>query len=123
MQEVVDKTHVEDDFEKKKEKVVVNKEVKNYCLIGIESIPDYENHYRLGIQFLRNFYTALDYESNVIILALNNHGLNSGHFTVVDPMGKQPPKETATDNYEPLVAMIVIVILAILITMGVMRYR
>lgn len=31
------------------------KTTPEYCLIGIESIPDSENHYRLGIQFLKNF--------------------------------------------------------------------
>ena len=32
---------------------------KSDCFIGIESIPDRDNHYRLGTVFLRNSYTAL----------------------------------------------------------------
>lgn len=42
------------------------------CFIGIESIPDRDNHYRLGTIFLRNFYTALDYDENLIIMGVNN---------------------------------------------------
>lgn len=36
------------------------------CFIGISPIDDKYNHYRLGTVFLRNFYVALDYESNYI---------------------------------------------------------
>lgn len=32
------------------------------CFIGIESIPDSANQYRLGTIFLRNFYTALNFD-------------------------------------------------------------
>ena len=32
------------------------------CFIGIQSIPDSANQYRLGRVFLRNFYTGLDYD-------------------------------------------------------------
>lgn len=35
---------------------------KPVCRIGIESIPDSANQYRLGIQFLRNFFVQLDYD-------------------------------------------------------------
>uniref|UniRef100_A0A7S3FWG8 Peptidase A1 domain-containing protein n=1 Tax=Strombidium rassoulzadegani TaxID=1082188 RepID=A0A7S3FWG8_9SPIT len=43
------------------------------CFIGIESIPDSMNQFRLGTIFLRNFYVALDYELNFI-----NIGVNAG---------------------------------------------
>ena len=43
----------------------------NDCFIGIESIPDSENHYRLGRIFLRNFYTTLDFDKNLIMLGVN----------------------------------------------------
>jgi hypothetical protein len=43
----------------------------NDCFIGIESIPDSSNQYRLGRVFLRNFYTALDYEQNLIMIGPN----------------------------------------------------
>jgi len=34
----------------------------NDCFIGLQSIPDNSKQYRLGTVFLRNFYTALDYD-------------------------------------------------------------
>lgn len=48
------------------------------CFIGIESISDNSNQYRLGTIFLRNFYTALDYEKNVIQLGINKGGIVDG---------------------------------------------
>jgi len=44
---------------------------QNECFIGVSSIPDKYNQYRLGTVFLRNFYTALDYENNTIMLGIN----------------------------------------------------
>jgi len=41
------------------------------CFIGLESIPDDENQYRLGRVFLRNFYTGLDYDQNLIMIGPN----------------------------------------------------
>jgi hypothetical protein len=41
------------------------------CFIGISSIPDSLNQYRLGTIFLRNFYTALDFDKNLIMIGLN----------------------------------------------------
>jgi hypothetical protein len=41
------------------------------CFIGIESIPDSTNQYRLGTVFLRNFYTGLDYDENLIMIGVN----------------------------------------------------
>ena len=38
------------------------------CFIGIQSIPDSVGQYRLGTIFLRNFVTALDYDSNLIMI-------------------------------------------------------
>ena len=45
--------------------------VKDECFIGVQSIPDSYNQYRLGTIFLRNFYTALDYEHNLVIMGIN----------------------------------------------------
>lgn len=42
--------------------------LKDGCAIGIESIPDSLNEYRLGLIFLNNFYTGLDFKSNHIYL-------------------------------------------------------
>lgn len=41
------------------------------CFIGISSIPDKYNQYRLGTIFLRNFFVGLDYESNLILIGIN----------------------------------------------------
>lgn len=41
------------------------------CFIGIQKIPDSANQYRLGTVFLRNFYTALDYDNNLILMGFN----------------------------------------------------
>lgn len=49
------------------------------CFIGIQSIPDRYNQYRLGTIFLRNFYTGLDYENNLVVLGINN-GITSAEL-------------------------------------------
>ena len=46
---------------------------ENDCFIGISQIPDQSNQYRLGTIFLRNFYTALDYDENLIIMGINKN--------------------------------------------------
>jgi cbb3-type cytochrome oxidase subunit 3 len=44
---------------------------QNDCFIGISSIPDKYNQYRLGTIFLRNFYTGLDFENNMLLIGIN----------------------------------------------------
>jgi hypothetical protein len=41
------------------------------CFIGIQSIPDSFNQYRLGTIFLRNFYVGFDYYKDEIVIGLN----------------------------------------------------
>jgi len=41
------------------------------CFIGIQKIPNSANQYRLGTIFLRNFYTALDFDNNLILMGIN----------------------------------------------------
>lgn len=41
------------------------------CFIGISSIPDKYNQYRLGTIFLRNFFVGLDYENNMLLIGIN----------------------------------------------------
>ena len=43
------------------------------CLIGISEIPDQSNQYRLGTIFLRNFYTAFDYDKDLIMLGVHKN--------------------------------------------------
>jgi len=47
--------------------------MQNDCFIGVQAIPDSANQYRLGRVFLRNFYTALDYDKNLIMIGPNAH--------------------------------------------------
>ena len=53
------------------------------CFIGIESIPDRTNQYRLGTVFLRNFYTALDYDQNLIIIGVNKGSSDSAKAELI----------------------------------------
>ena len=53
------------------------------CFIGIESIPDHNNQYRLGTVFLRNFYTALDYDQNLIIIGVNKGSSDSAKAELI----------------------------------------
>ena len=48
--------------------------VGTQCHIGIESIPDDFNQFRLGTIFLRNFYTVLEFDLNLIMLGINSEG-------------------------------------------------
>lgn len=77
------------------------------CFIGISSIPDKYNQYRLGTIFLRNFYTALDYENNMVMF-----GINKG-TTSAKLVGKaeNPNKHTSTGGGNGAVWGIVIFLL------------
>lgn len=52
---------------------------QNDCFIGLQSIPDKYNQYRLGTIFLRNFYTGLDFENNMLLIGVNK-GTTSGYL-------------------------------------------
>ena len=41
------------------------------CRIALERLAGNANEYRLGNVFLRNFYTALDYDNDLIIIGIN----------------------------------------------------
>jgi hypothetical protein len=43
------------------------------CFIGIAKIANEENIFRLGAIFLRNFYAALDFDNNLILLGINKN--------------------------------------------------
>ena len=60
---------------------------QNDCFIGLSSIPDKYNQYRLGTIFLRNFYTGLDFENNMLLIGINkgstaaeSHGKSENPF-------------------------------------------
>ena len=45
---------------------------QGFCQVGLHTVPDPNiNEYRLGTVFLRNFYTALDYDRDLIVIGVN----------------------------------------------------
>jgi len=93
------------------------------CRIGIESIPDSANHYRLGIQFLRNFFVQLDYEQNIIMIGLNNNGKIANSGIVHDPTGGYHYKPKLPNyNYETMVNIIMWTMVVILVIIGLFYY-
>lgn len=46
-------------------------ENQSFCQIGLHPLQNTENDYRFGKIFLRNFYTALEYDKSVIMLRVN----------------------------------------------------
>jgi hypothetical protein len=66
--------------------------VKEECFIGVQSIPDNFNQYRLGTIFLRNFYTGLDYENNLIMIGVNK-GTTSAFMVGEAPDPNRPKKK------------------------------
>ena len=61
------------------------------CFIGIESIPDDSNQFRLGTIFLRNFYTGLDYDKNLIMLGVNAKSSGKSEVEIIGEI-KNPYK-------------------------------
>ena len=86
------------------------------CRIGIESIPAEANHYRLGTTFLKHFYTALDYERNLIVMGLNGHGHANNMTIMHDPEGKKGNKPKK-DNYQTLVTLLVFTMIVAFVAM------
>lgn len=46
-------------------------ENQGYCQIGLHPSNGETNAYRLGNIFLRNFYTSLDYDRDLIMIGVN----------------------------------------------------
>lgn len=102
-----------------------NLPMQDDCFIGIQSIPDRANQYRLGTTFLRNFYTALDYDKDIIMLGLNNDGVTS---TLKGPPHVIPnPTGPDTPTYIPPTPnssawIIILVILLVMFALGIGFY-
>ena len=101
------------------------------CFIGIESIPDRSNQYRLGTIFLRNFYTALDFDKDIIMLGLNNDGqtstLKGPKHVIVDPYNPYTPVDPTNPTYNPpkpnsKAWIIILVILLVMFGLGIGFY-
>lgn len=56
---------------------------QGYCQIGIQPTPGDSNEYRLGTIFLRNFYTALDYDADLIVIGVNRGSAQLAKATLV----------------------------------------
>ena len=74
------------------------------CFIGVESISDRANHYRLGTIFLRNFYTGLDFDKNLIVIGVNQ---GTTHATIFGKSVNPYAKET---NVAAIVVVVVFMI-------------
>lgn len=51
------------------------------CTVAVSYISDSYNMYILGDPFIRSFYTAFDYETNQVMLAVN---VNAPNGTSID---------------------------------------
>jgi hypothetical protein len=52
------------------------------CFIGISSLPDSLNQYRLGTIFLRSFYLGLDFEQDLVLMGINK-GREDSHAEIL----------------------------------------
>lgn len=75
------------------------------CFIGVQSIPDRFNQYRLGTIFLRNFYTGLNYHYNSLLI-----GLNQG-TTDAEIMGAAPNPYKPKTNHGAIIFVIAFLVL------------
>ena len=85
---------------------------QNACFIGLTSIPDKYNQYRLGTIFLRNFYTGLDFENDMLLIGINK-GSTGAEFN-----GKleNPNKPSEGNGAVLLVITFIIVMIAVAVT-------
>lgn len=75
------------------------------CFIGVQSIPDRFNQYRLGTIFLRNFYTGLNYHYNSLLI-----GLNQG-TTDAEIQGAAPNPYKPKSNHGAIIFVIAFLVL------------
>ena len=110
---------IEDDLEEPEE---TGNPDGSECRIGIESIPNSANHYRLGMTFLKHFYTALDYENNLIILGLNGVG-GERKIQIYKDAAAKIREPLPDDDYHALVSICVVVLIAVFIWLYVLSVK
>jgi hypothetical protein len=93
--------------------------VKEECFIGVQSIPDNFNQYRLGTIFLRNFYTGLDYENNLVLIGVNE-GSTTAMMTGEAP---DPNRKRKTAGATVWVVLFIISMIAISIALFVRQQK
>lgn len=87
---------------------------QGYCQIGIQPTPGESNEYRLGTIFLRNFYTVLDYDNDLIAIGVNKGSAHLVKATIVGHKANPMiPKEGAN-----IAVVFLIVILSVLATVA-----
>jgi hypothetical protein len=80
------------------------------CFIGISSIPDSLNQYRLGTIFLRNFYTVLDFKMNMILIGLNK---GAAAHSYMGGKAYNPNIHTSDDMHYMALSIILIIVVVI----------
>ena len=73
------------------------------CFVGIQSIPDETNQFRLGTVFLRNFYTALDYDKNLIMIGVNAESAGGSEVEILgrvaNPYNRGPARGSGLSGW------------------------
>lgn len=71
---------------------------QHYCQIGIHSLQGVKSEYRLGTIFLRNFYTSLDYDKDLIAIGVNRGSAALAKATIEghkeNPYNTPPPRRS-----------------------------
>jgi len=70
------------------------------CFIGLSYVKGVEDEFRLGALFLKNFYAALDYENDFIIIGAKQDA-KGGHATISGHINNPLEKETETAHTRP----------------------
>lgn len=96
---------------------------QGYCQIGLQPTPGGSNAYRLGTIFLRNFYTALDFDKDLIVIGVNRGSAQLAKATLkghkANPYLKKPKSNVAVI----FVVVIFIVLAVVTLAFFVLRRR
>lgn len=91
------------------------------------------HEYRLGTIFLRNFYTALDFDHDQIAIGVNKQAALLNQAMIIGHTGRAPmPHEVNSDprkhdnsssNSTPIIAMIVLLVIALILVGAIILVR
>ena len=84
---------------------------QGYCTIGLQSLKGETNLYKLGTIFLRNFYTALDYDMDLITIGVNKGSSELAKATI---MGKTSNPYQKVDNDNTIVGFFIFFLFVVL---------
>lgn len=77
------------------------------CFIGLQGIDDSFRQFRLGTIFLRNFYTGLDFDQNLIILGVNAQTAGDSEVSIYGK-AKNPYTKRETNPAGAIMAFLVL---------------